>query len=253
MYRTFAARSFGGTVMGAGSADTLRCPSCGAPAATDATRCEYCRSRLATVSCPSCFGLLFDGAGFCQHCGAPRTRVDGISEQRIPCPGCRGEMRWIRVGTTDLLECERCDGTWIEAAVFERLCADRENQAAVLHTPAAVQKATVSLKQHVQYRPCPRCGKLMNRINFGQMSGAIVDVCRGHGTFLDRGELHQVVRFIQEGGLDRARAAQRQEFADERWRHQMLERTQASMEPSSTFTWNARGLSDFLSALFGRD
>ena len=42
-------------------------------------------------------------------------------------------MRWIAVGELDLLECERCDGTWIEAAAFESLCASRESRAAVLH------------------------------------------------------------------------------------------------------------------------
>lgn len=239
--------------MSAGAADTLRCPGCGAPAATDATRCEYCRSRLATVSCPSCFGLLFDGAGFCQHCGTARSRVDGISDQRIPCPACRGEMGWIRVGAIDLLECDRCDGTWIEAAAFEHLCADRANQGAVLHAPVAVRKAAVAPTQPVTYRGCPRCGKLMNRINFGRMSGAIVDVCRGHGTFLDRGELHQIVRFIQQGGLDRAREAERQELADERRQRGMLERTQARLEPGGgTAGWNGHWLSQFLRALLDR-
>ena len=45
---------------------------------------------------------------------------------------------------------------------------------------------------------------MMNRLNFGRRSGTVVDVCRGHGTFLDRGELHQVMRFVQEGGLNRS-------------------------------------------------
>ena len=45
----------------------------------------------------------------------------------------------------------------------------------------------------------------MNRLNFGRLSGTVVDVCKGHGTFLDRGELHQVVQFILDGGLDRTR------------------------------------------------
>ena len=48
----------------------------------------------------------------------------------------------------------------------------------------------------------------MNRLNFGRLSGTIVDVCKGHGTFLDAGELHAIVRFIQGGGLDRARQRQ---------------------------------------------
>lgn len=238
--------------MSTGSAQTLRCPSCGAPAPLDATRCEYCRSRLATVSCASCFGLLVEGAAFCQHCGAPRARTDGISEQRTRCPACRGEMRWITVGPTDLLECDTCDGTWVEAVVFEHLCADREHQAAVLHAPIAPHKVTGVQAERIQYRPCLRCGKLMNRINFGRMSGAIVDVCRGHGTFLDRGELHQVVRFIQEGGLDRAREVQRQDLEEARRQAEQIARAPSRAEPvAGPYAWNERWLSDLLTALFG--
>jgi len=238
--------------MSTGSAQALRCPSCGAPAPPDATRCEYCRSRLATISCASCFGLLFEGAAFCQHCGAPRTRTDGLSEHRTRCPACPGDMRWITVGSMDLLECETCDGTWVEAAAFERVCASRENQAVVLHAPRAPRTVTNVQADRVRYRPCPRCGKLMNRVNFGRMSGAIVDVCRGHGTFLDRGELHQVVRFIQEGGLDRARQIQRQELVEERRQATVNERA-ATREgpPAGPSAWNERWLSDLLEALFG--
>ena len=57
---------------------------------------------------------------------------------------------------------------------------------------------------------------MMNRMNFGTLSGAIIDVCRGHGTFLDAGELHQIVTFIQQGGLDRARAREKIERAARR-------------------------------------
>ena len=38
---------------------------------------------------------------------------------------------------------------------------------------------------------------MMNRVNFGRLSGTIVDVCKGHGTFLDPGELHRIVEFIR--------------------------------------------------------
>ena len=126
-------------------------------------------------------------------------------------------MQWVRVGSTDLLECGDCDGTWVEADTFARLCADRESQAAVSqHRPQP--EASAGRRDAVRYRPCPRCGKLMNRMNFGRLSGTIVDVCRGHGTFLDRGELHQVVDFILGGGLDRARQAEREDMGEERRR-----------------------------------
>jgi hypothetical protein len=54
----------------------------------------------------------------------------------------------------------------------------------------------------------------MNRVNFGRLSGVIVDACRGHGTYLDAVELHRIVAFIQSGGLDRARAAQLEELKE---------------------------------------
>lgn len=118
-------------------------------------------------------------------------------------------MHWVRVGDVDLLECANCDGTWVEAAAFERLCAQREQQAAVLQRkPAEVKTDAQSTAERVRYRPCPQCGKMMNRLNFGRLSGAILDVCKGHGTFLDRGELHEVMQFILDGGLDRTRQAE---------------------------------------------
>jgi Zn-finger nucleic acid-binding protein len=187
---------------------TLRCPSCGAPASPDAGRCAYCQARLATIGCPVCMALLFQGAAFCPSCGAARSRTEEPQPHTTKCPSCKGGMHWVRVGDVDLLECAECDGTWIEAGAFDRLCAHREQQAAVVQRKPGGVKAPVSPAGRVQYRPCPQCSKMMNRLNFGRLSGAIVDVCRGHGTFLDRGELHQVVQFILDGGLARTRQAE---------------------------------------------
>jgi Zn-finger nucleic acid-binding protein len=128
-------------------------------------------------------------------------------------------MHWVTVGEVDLLECVACDGTWVETAVFERLCGQREQQAAVVkRRPAVVATAAAREAERVRYRPCPQCGKMMNRLNFGRLSGAIVDVCRGHGTFLDRGELHQAVQFILDGGLERTRTAQLHQLKEEEQR-----------------------------------
>ena len=66
---------------------------------------------------------------------------------------------------------------------------------------------------------------MMNRVNFGRLSGAVIDVCRGHGTFLDAGELHQIVTFIQQGGLDRARA--RRQIEELREEERRLKRSRA--------------------------
>jgi len=122
-------------------------------------------------------------------------------------------MRDVRVGDTALRECERCRGGWVDAATFEHVVASRETQGAVLHQWPSIARATG--REQIRYRKCVACGKMMNRLNFGRLSGTVVDVCKGHGTFLDAGELHAIVSFIQGGGLDRARQRQIEELKEE--------------------------------------
>jgi Zn-finger nucleic acid-binding protein len=213
-------------------ARALHCPNCGGPAAPGDAACKYCQATLATVSCPSCFALMFEGAIYCPTCGARRARTSG-NEVHARCPACRGTLRDVRVGDTALLECERCRGVWVDAGTFEHICANHEAQAAVLHQDATVATPAAAA---VHYRKCVACGKLMNRLNFGRLSGTIVDVCRGHGTFLDKGELHRIVRFIQGGGLDRARQRQLDDLKDEERRLRVAQSLpgvgEATVEPS---------------------
>lgn len=235
-------------------AGSLRCPACGANVAPDAGRCPYCRARLATISCPSCFALMFDSAAYCQACGARRQRAaaDGAA---ATCPACRREMARVLVGGTPLLECARCDGVWVDAADFERICAETEAQAAVLHRLAP--RGQVRADGPVKYRPCLRCGRMMNRLNFGQVSGTIVDVCRGHGTFLDTGELHAIVTFIRGGGLERARQRRIEELKEEERRIES-KRNRPVPDPHADHRWAstggeaARGLLDLIELLRNR-
>jgi Zn-finger nucleic acid-binding protein len=194
-------------------ARSLRCPHCGAASRSGAQRCAYCRARLATVSCPSCFALMFEDAPFCERCGARRSRREEPATAR--CPACRGGMQSVAVGAVTMIECVSCDGLWVDAEAFERMCADRESQAAVLHRGDARAPA---LEKRVSYRPCVRCGTMMNRVNFARLSGTILDVCKGHGTFLDQGELQAIVAFIQAGGIERARQRQIDDLKEQEMR-----------------------------------
>jgi hypothetical protein len=131
----------------------------------------------------------------------------------------------VRVGSLSLEECEACSGVWVSARCFEQLCADREAQQAVLHggvhrgQPGAEQMADI----RVRYRPCPRCWKLMNRVGFASGAKVVLDICREHGTFFDRDELHRIVTFIQGGGLERARAREREALKIENARLRSLQ------------------------------
>ncbi len=194
-------------------AGALHCPNCGGPAGPGDAACKYCHAALATVSCPACFAVMFEGAAYCPSCGARRARSTGAPVQ-APCPSCHGMMRDVHLGDTAMLECERCRGVWLDAKTFEHICASRESQAAVLQQPRDPRPAATAIR----YRKCVACGKMMNRLNFGHLSGTVIDACKGHGTFLDAGELHAIVSFIQGGGLDRARQRQIEDLHDEQRR-----------------------------------
>jgi Zn-finger nucleic acid-binding protein len=195
------------------NAATLNCPSCGAAVSSDAPNCLFCKSLLATVACPACFGLMFRGQSHCQHCGARADRKENAATAH-KCPRCRVELGHTTVGETDLRDCPNCAGLWLEKESFDRICANGEQQAAVLGFGAAAVHPVAPAK--VNYVPCPECGELMNRANFARYSGVIVDVCREHGTWFDADELRQVVEFIRQGGLDQARSREKEKLAEER-------------------------------------
>ena len=68
----------------------------------------------------------------------------------------------------------------------------------------------------------------MNRVNFASGAKVVLDICREHGTFFDRDELHRVVTFIQGGGLERARAREREALKEEQARLRALQRPRAA-------------------------
>src|SRR6266576_4646653 len=199
-------------------AQTLNCPNCGAAISSDSPRCQYCESKLATISCPSCFAMMFMGSKHCPHCGAAAAQATAAQLSVLKCPRCKIDMSSITLGTMAMRECEHCIGLWVEVAAFEKICADREEQSAVLGTasPAPAHQGRSADLETVRYVPCPQCGVLMNRIYFAHCSGVIVDICKGHGTWFDRDELSGIVQFIRSGGLEIARKKEKIEIEFER-------------------------------------
>ena len=60
------------------------------------------------------------------------------------------------------------------------------------------------------YVRCPTCSEMMNRRQFADGSGIVLDVCRLHGTWLDAGELRAVVEFVEKGGYEEERRRETQ-------------------------------------------
>ncbi len=190
-------------------AELLSCPGCGAPAAPDAVRCEYCESALKTVTCPSCFASMFAGSQFCPHCGARATAVVDDGGLSLPCPSCSASMKPVRVGPTPMQQCESCGGSWLTTETFTTLCTDREAQSALASTFGGVAASPPPLRlSGIRYRHCAACQRSMNRVNFGRVSGVVIDLCKGHGVWFDPGELQGILSFVANGGLERMRESE---------------------------------------------
>ncbi|HUL51119.1 MAG TPA: zf-TFIIB domain-containing protein, partial [Candidatus Nitrosotalea sp.] len=148
---------------------------------------------------------------------------------KTPCPACQTLMMQGTLGTINLRQCGKCFGIWLDTVSFQQICRDSEHQAATLGVASPEVPQNKPLEP-VRYRRCPQCRQLMNRVNFAQHSGVVVDVCRDHGTWFDMNELQQIVLFIRSGGLDAARARDLAELKEEQRRLQ-LARIDAGRDP----------------------
>lgn len=157
--------------------------------------------------------MVFRSAKFCAHCGANllHSAAEGAA---LPCPKCKeASLAQVKLGRTPVHECGKCHGLWVENAVFEQICADRERQSAALGRASAnFRPGGQRFETSVRYVPCPVCSHLMHRMNFAKCSGIVVDACRTHGTWFDRDELQHIVEFIRAGGMDLAREKEKAEL-----------------------------------------
>jgi len=122
---------------------------------------------------------------------------------KAPCPKCGGTMNIIKRGSLETDECPGCGGIWIDNMEEKEVLKMEPAVFTVddLHRLRAVYKPE-GREEKVKYFKCPRCGKLMWRKNYLSHSGIIVDKCRDHGTFFDKGELEKAIEFIKKGGVE---------------------------------------------------
>lgn len=133
----------------------------------------------------------------------PRERAEG---KPLSCPRCAGTMQ--PVGTNQGVEidqCLECGAIWLDAGELEQILVETDTDG-LESAPTSVRALRERMQDvlppqgPVQYRECPRCAQVMRRINFGTISGVIVDECLQHGALLDPGELQAIEAFIRMGG-----------------------------------------------------
>lgn len=236
--------------------ESLNCPNCGAAVSSDAPQCQFCRSRLKTQACPACLGLMFLGSQHCPRCGAKSVEPQIITEENLgACPRCKVKLNRLRIDEITLRECRKCGGYWTDVVTFETVCADRESRAAVLGLISTAHQAAKNKKPaKVSYIPCPDCRQLMNRSNFANSSGVIIDLCKQHGVWFDAEEFPKIIEFVRQGGLDHARNKEKIQLEDERNRLRQqkfaLERNAFRAPNDNWDSESSIGISAFIRLLF---
>jgi Zn-finger nucleic acid-binding protein len=186
---------------------------------------------------------MFAGSQFCPHCGARAAKPAEEPGLRLPCPNCSASIDPVRIGTTPMHQCPSCGGYWLTTDVFTALCMDREAQSTLASTFGATRTSSSSLRaSDVRYRRCAACQKMMNRVNFGHVSGIVIDLCKGHGVWFDPGELRGVLAFVSNGGLERMRASE-EEFRNLRRQVRAFDQ-RISPALSNETPWHVRVTSD---------
>lgn len=152
-----------------------------------------------TKICGHCGKAINVKYAVCPLCGGhQRETLEALSPR---CPRCRKPLAVHLADEEEYNLCPECGGLWLDRGEFRLVTREYD-----VYKKEDVNKEYFRepLKDDVEYIPCVRCGKLMNRKNFGKISGVIIDECGSHGVWLDAGEIEKIRHFIADGGLERA-------------------------------------------------
>lgn len=186
----------------------LSCPNCGAVVPEGRPSCAYCKAELRTVRCHFCYQLNAAQGSFCSGCGRELGLEPVAEHHGAPCGECGGKLLAFRAPAGTLLDCSECRLQFVEHSLLVALLEQREVVGTAV--PTTMKRANPLAQGPVRYRRCPTCAVLMNRKNFGDESGIIVDICAVHGTLFDAGELPRVMQFVASGALARAEQRKRE-------------------------------------------
>lgn len=164
--------------------------------------------------CVHCGAPLREGRPVCDYCKATNdVDLSGrhyftthLPEKARVCPQCHSAMEVVDIGVPGkpfyLDRCATCLGIFFDTGELDVLVHETIQGVAHINNVrlSALRAAAPESSEVVRYRPCPECGKLMNRENYGTYSGIILDRCRDHGVFLDAGELCRIFLWVRAGG-----------------------------------------------------
>ncbi|MDD4052428.1 MAG: zf-TFIIB domain-containing protein [candidate division Zixibacteria bacterium] len=110
------------------------------------------------------------------------------------CVACKNPMVVLELNQVEIDYCLSCHGIWLDAGELEALLDNSGEAARLLQATAALAKGEPGRRR------CPICRKRMLAANTPAPTPVEIDYCsRNHGLWFDRGELEEVVKFIEGG------------------------------------------------------
>ncbi|WFP50793.1 zf-TFIIB domain-containing protein [Methylomonas sp. EFPC3] len=177
------------------------------------------------ASCANCAAPLPANSQVCRYCGV-RNDMDLLGRQAVrvadagvkrQCPNCEIGLQTValsREGTLHIERCSECFGLFFDPGELEVLLEDSVAPVADFNLPLLqnINRERYQADRPVKYLKCPVCQVLMNRMLYGYQSGVVVNRCKGHGVWLDNGQISHLLEWKKAGGqlLDRKKAVERQ-------------------------------------------
>jgi Zn-finger nucleic acid-binding protein len=164
-----------------------RCNSCSAPLQANTNRCSYCNIRNDV-----------DLRGKHQY------SIANKQSDRI-CPHCNTTLLTVKLDLEDpfhIEHCKTCFGLFFDPGEIDSLLNSSVSNVFNINLEhiTNINKDRYQKNKKIRYIKCPVCQKFMKRVNFGHRSGVIIDLCHGHGVWLDSGEITHLMEWKKAGG-----------------------------------------------------
>ena len=115
----------------------------------------------------------------------------------MKCPACGSVMVVVEHKRIELDYCAKCHGVWFDAGEMELLLGSIGVQSVKQFSVEMAQKPETQTTE--KKRKCPICNGRLTKQLFGAQPETLVDICpRGHGLWLDGGELEQLTKGFAE-------------------------------------------------------
>lgn len=189
--------------------ETYYCPVC----KKQMERFEYAiNSGVILDRCPDDHGIWFDKdelerLQIVMEEGDRNHEDAKIELQQTPgikmCPRCALPLHEVVYENIYLDHCSKCGGYWCDRdelaqVIFvrlEKLSFDDYPEVYAKNSGKKISKP----EELVGDLPCVLCGSRMDRTNYSYSSGIIIDNCsKGHGIWLDNGELEKIQLFSEQ-------------------------------------------------------